>query len=89
MKIHELKTWPECFKAILSGSKNFEVRKNDRNFRVGDRLDLMEYNPNLNDYTGRHTHRFITYILKGGEFGIEEGFCVMGLTYDYEERYNE
>lgn len=34
--IHNLKIAPEFFK--LDGSKTFEIRKNDRNYKVGDRL---------------------------------------------------
>ena len=26
-KVHDLKTWPEFFAALLDGSKTFEVRK--------------------------------------------------------------
>ena len=50
--IHELKTWPECFWDIVNRRKTFEVRKNDRNFRIGDRLELLEFDPETNKYTG-------------------------------------
>jgi len=63
MTIHKLKTWPEYFEAIITGRKNFDVRKNDRNFQVGDRLDLLEWNPETGEYTGRFCNREITYIL--------------------------
>ena len=36
MKIHELKTLPEYFDAVFMGKKNFEIRKNDRDYKVGD-----------------------------------------------------
>lgn len=85
--IHELKTWPHFFSAIASGDKNFEVRKNDRNFQLGDELLLREFKPeNYDDevpgehYTGRILHRQIRYILQGGEFGINEGYVVLGLA---------
>jgi hypothetical protein len=42
---HELKCWPEFFQAILSGSKTFEARRDDRNFKVGDNLVLKEWTP--------------------------------------------
>ena len=38
--IHELKTYSEYFKAVISGEKPFEIRKNDRNFKVGDYIAL-------------------------------------------------
>lgn len=42
---HELKTWPEFFRATLDGTKKFELRRNDRDYRVGDQLLLKEWNP--------------------------------------------
>lgn len=50
--IHCLKTWPEHFGALVSGKKTFEVRQDDRGFRVGDLLVLQEYDPAKGAYTG-------------------------------------
>ena len=68
METHKLKTWPEYFDLILSREKTFELRKNDRNFQVGDRLDLMEWNPETKEYTGRHIRVFINHILSENPF---------------------
>jgi ASC-1-like (ASCH) protein len=77
---HALKTWPEYYKAVESGKKNFEVRRMDRPFKVGDKLILQEYNPIKGEYTGSELERRITYILPGkSEFGMYSDFCVMGL----------
>lgn len=78
-KIHNLKVWPEFYKYVSTGEKPFEVRLDDRNFKVGDGLWLKEYNPKKESYTGNKVYRIITYKLKGGQFGIQEGFCVLGL----------
>ena len=43
--IHELKTWPKGFEAILAGTKTHEVRPADRKFDVGDVLHLREFVP--------------------------------------------
>ena len=47
--IHEVKCWPRFFNALLDGSKPFEVRKNDRPYRVGDILAVNEYVPDSED----------------------------------------
>lgn len=77
--IHELKTWPEYFKRIFLGDKNFEVRKTDRDFQINDILLLREFDPLTNDYTGHEISKHVFYILRGGQFGIKEGYCVMSL----------
>jgi hypothetical protein len=76
----KLKTWPEYFKRIEEGQKFFEIRKNDRDFQVGDELILQEYRPDTKEITGATIEAKINYILHGGQFGIEPGYCVMNLT---------
>ena len=80
--IHKLKTWPVFFEAIMNGIKTFEVRYNDRRFKVGDRLDLFEFDPDAmenGEYTGRHCHRFISYILDTNPFIDLKGYIILGL----------
>jgi len=77
---HELKTWPEYFQAVKSGKKTFEVRSTlDREFKVGELLFLREYDYQRGRYTGDELLTRITYMLQGGDFGIEPNYCVMGL----------
>lgn len=40
---HRLKTAPEPFSDVWSGAKLAEFRRNDRDFRAGDLLELLEY----------------------------------------------
>ncbi|MFA5381985.1 MAG: DUF3850 domain-containing protein [Candidatus Micrarchaeia archaeon] len=49
--VHSLKTWPEFFQLTLNGKKKFELRRNDRDYRVGDELLLKEWDPEV--YRGR------------------------------------
>ena len=58
--IHELKIYPEYFEAVRNGTKRFELRKNDRDFRAGDYLALNEWDER---YTGRTELVKVTYIL--------------------------
>ena len=43
--VHELKTNPEEFQATRNGKMKFQLRRNDRDYRVGDHLRLKEWNP--------------------------------------------
>ena len=80
METHKLKVWPEYFKDLLSGKKTFELRKNDRDYQVGDHLILEEFNPETSAYSGGHVHRTITHILHGPAFGLEEGSVIMSIV---------
>lgn len=77
---HELKIWPSCFAAVEAGQKPFDVRQDDRHYEIGDALLLREYEPETEQYTGHSTTRWISYLLRGGTFGIEAGWCVMGFS---------
>jgi hypothetical protein len=83
---HRLKTWPEYFQAVASDEKNFEVRQNDRNFKVGDIVVLEEYDPEKKEYTGRQELRVITYILVGGQHGVDADTCVMSIERPDKEK---
>ena len=77
---HELRTWPRGFRAVLSGLKRYELRRNDRAFRVGDLLRLREWDPTTNRYSGRWVDVAVTLITEAGEYpGLEDGFCIMGI----------
>ncbi len=81
MAEHELKCWPEYFQEVWNGNKNFELRKNDRDYQTGDMLRLMEWDPKSSDYTDRVIYKTIKYILsdEGARFGLEQGYCILGL----------
>lgn len=75
--IHELKIWTEYFDAVVTGLKTFEIRKNDRNFKIGDVLKLNEYNPTKHKYTKVYVKKTISYILKSDL--IIPDYVILGL----------
>ena len=40
---HHLKINQKHFEEVLNGGKRFEVRTNDRSFKIGDRVELKEF----------------------------------------------
>jgi ParB family chromosome partitioning protein len=76
---HELKTWPDMFQATYDGIKTAEFRKNDRDFKDGDILELREFDPVLNSYSGRVLTARVMNIVYGGSFGIPDGYCMMSI----------
>lgn len=81
MTTHQLKTWPEYFQASWDGLKPWELRKDDRTFRVGDELHLREFDPKTQRYTGRNIHAKIEYILPGGTLGLPEDMCILSMPW--------
>lgn len=80
--VHCLKTWPPFYREMLNGFKNFDLRKDDRNFKVGDCLILQEFDPNKNGgtFTGNQFTTFVIYKLCANSFqGIENGYCILGI----------
>jgi hypothetical protein len=77
--MHELKVWPVYLDAILNGEKPFEIRRHDRDFRVGDVLRLREYDPEEGGYGKRQSWQTVTYVMPGGRWGVSPDYCVMGL----------
>lgn len=79
VKTHELKTWPEFFSLVCAGVKKFEIRKNDREYSVGDILHLREYDPHRQSFTGFWCDRRVVYLIRGPGFGLEPGYVCMSL----------
>lgn len=72
---HTLKTETAYYQAVESGIKTFELRKNDRGFRVGDMVTLVEVVNGIP--TGRELDSFeISYVLEGDaaeRYGLMQG----------------
>lgn len=79
MQVHHLKLHENFADAVLSGDKNFEIRKNDRGYQKGDRVifDVVK-DSGLTVAHSLHREAFeITYLLHG--WGLQEGYCVFGI----------
>ena len=64
MAIIKKKIWPEYFELVNSGEKRFELRLADFDIKEGDTLILEEWDPKINQYTGRTIEKKVDYILK-------------------------
>ena len=85
MKTHYLKTWTQYFEEVWNGKKTFELRKNDRDFAVGDLLVLEEYDPETQEYLPRIIYARVTYILRDVPFGLAQDYCIMAIDVQNQE----
>ena len=83
-KVHQIRLAKSYFDDVANGIKTFELRKNDRGYKKGDILEMMEFADGKN--TGRTVRVLVTYILEDYT-GIEDGYCIMAtkLMKDGEE----
>ncbi|MGU3458566.1 MULTISPECIES: DUF3850 domain-containing protein [Bacillus cereus group] len=71
--LHNLKINTVFFEPVLKRIKTFEIRKNDRDFHVGDTINLNEWDNERKEYTGRSIAIEILYIT---DFEQKEGYVV-------------
>lgn len=88
MTLHYLKLRDEFFDSVKNGVKNFEIRKDDRGFKVGDTVVLQWVGTEqqmlklkLDDKDPPIITRFVSYILTYEDFpaGLQPGYVVLGL----------
>lgn len=98
--LHILKTDSDCFQDVYPlKRKLFEVRFDDRDFKVDDSLFLVETlftaeqmkNGSPLEFTGYFVVADIIYKFDGGKLGLEKGWCILGITIsvygdDYEPK---
>lgn len=85
--VHELKTDADVFLLVVKGLKTFDVRRNDRDFKVGDVLLLKETEYTGEEmkkgaplrYTGRVKAVEVLYIMLGPVYGLKKGWCIMSV----------
>lgn len=72
---HQIKLVTEFFDDAAAGRKSFELRKNDRNYKEGDVLEMEEVKDGKK--TGRKCSKRIVYMMENFE-GLEDGYCILG-----------
>ena len=76
-RVHQIRLGASFFEDACSNIKSFELRKNDRGYKKGDILELMEFLDGRN--TGRMVRKLVTYILEDYT-GLEDGYCIMATS---------
>ena len=67
-RTHNLKIWPQYFQPVLNGRMRCQLRRADRDFKVGDYLLLQEWIPTAclegAAYTGREVEVRVDHIME-------------------------
>ena len=74
-----LKTWPPYFERVAQGRKTVEIRaEQDRTFAEGDRLVLEEWDPRIQQFTGRGVVVVVTDVLRDKPW-VPDGYAAMSI----------
>lgn len=78
---HKLKIKAKYAVDVLWGRKTFEIRKNDRDYKVGDTIVFQVLDENNTDVTETldMPKYVISYIFNGGEYGLDKDYCVFSI----------
>lgn len=79
--IHKLKIEVKYAELHLTNKKNWEIRKNDRNFKEGDKIEftIVSNITGLPMYDNGYT-RNIDFVFEGGKYGLEDGYCILSIS---------
>ena len=84
--MQKLKSWTKFFKAIKAGEKTHDLRsKKDRDYEIGERLLLQEYDPFSGTYTGDACVVEVTYITDDvtpcafSSAVLDKGYCILSI----------
>lgn len=87
--LYMLKIQKQFADAILEGKKTFEIRYNDRDYKVGDLINfnkVLDNNENLVDHEISNRLYRINYLLTAKQVpgGLEEDYVIFGIdSYQY------
>jgi len=81
MAHHDLKQFTEHFQYIVDGKMKAIVRRNDRDYQIGDTVTLREGVPDATEesgfkYTGKEVSAMIFFI---DNFGCQDGYVSLSL----------
>lgn len=77
---HILKIKDKYFEKILSGLKPWEIRKNDRNYQVGDLIHFVDVNGNeFKDIIYSKNIYKVIYILDSFPEGLKDEYIIFSL----------
>lgn len=78
--IHEIKLREDYIEPVLNGTKNFEVRENDRGYQKGDLVSFKAVSRKGVTFIESELERTvfeITYVHSG--LGLKEGYVAFGI----------
>lgn len=74
---HKIKCIEPYFTDIKEGKKQFELRRNDRDYKCDDFIELRQFDPIKVEFSGDYLLIQITYLMLNPAY-LKEGYCAFG-----------
>lgn len=74
--VYQIRLAANVFDDVANGRKSFEFRKKDKDYKVGDILEMLEFKDAK--HTGRSIKAQITYVLEDYT-GIADNYCILAI----------
>ena len=93
--IHKVRSWAHFFDAIAAGHKTHDLRKDDRGYKVGDKLLLQRYDNINGQYTGEELMVTITYMTDRdhpcafSSSVLPPEYCILSIKLDTEPKIDQ
>lgn len=83
MKTHYVKCWAEFMDDVWNGLKTAELRLNDRDYCVGDRVIMLKWCPDTNQFVREYVgypriEFYISHITQG--FGLKDDYVMISFN---------
>lgn len=74
--VYQIRLAANAFDDVASGSRSFELRKKDKDYKVGDILEMLEFKDAK--HTGRTIKAEITYVMEDYT-GLVDDYCILAI----------
>ncbi len=79
MKLHVLKIKEKFLWLICAGLKKAELRKDDRDYKIGDLIHFVDVRGNEFDMYDEKIFRITNILRDAQEYGLQDGYAMLSI----------
>ena len=79
MNLHNLKILDNFYKDVDEEKKTFELRKDDRNYKVDDLINFIVIDKKGNQIKTDVVYQIIYILRNVSEYGLSSDYCILGI----------
>lgn len=79
MNLHSLKILDNFYEDVDEEKKTFELRKDDRNYKVDDLINFIVIDKKGNQIKTDIVYQIIYILRNVSEYGLSSDYCILGI----------